>query len=86
MLSSGSTAVNVGSAGGPQTWTFDTASYAGYVVGWELVDRDSTPAGPQFPEANLTGQEMLGPYGFWIYRKLDATQMVDLGPLTFNTT
>jgi hypothetical protein len=78
-LTSGSTIVDVGSAGGPHAWTFDTAAFSGMVVVMEVVDKDSTPIGARFPDANIAIREVFGPYGYWIYRKLDSTQLLDLG-------
>ena len=78
-LTSGSATVNVGSTGGPQVWTFDTAAFPGLVVVMEVVDKDSTPLGARFPDANITIQQVYGPYGLWVYRTLDADQMLDLG-------
>ncbi|MCX6843402.1 MAG: T9SS type A sorting domain-containing protein [candidate division WOR-3 bacterium] len=74
-----STTVSVGPTGGPHVWTFDTAAFSGMVVGSEIVDKDSTPLGARFPDANITIQQASGPYKFWAYRKLDADQMLDVG-------
>jgi hypothetical protein len=46
--------VNVGTQGGPQTWTFDTASYIGDIAACKLVDPAGTPFIQFFPEANIT--------------------------------
>jgi hypothetical protein len=74
-----STTVSVGAAGGPHTWTFDTASFSGSVVGSKIVNKDSTPLGGRFPDANIVIEQRSGPYAFWAYRKLDADQMLDIG-------
>ena len=76
--------VNVGAAGGPNVWMFDTAAFEGLVVPMAMVDKDSTPLGARFPDANVTLQMVFGPYGMWLYRKLDATQMLDLGAANSN--
>jgi hypothetical protein len=78
-LITGSADVNVGSTGGPHTWTFDTASFPGMVVTMEIVDKATSPMGARFPDANVVAQQVYGPYGYWVYRKLDADQQLDLG-------
>ena len=70
--------VSVGSAGGPHVWTFDT-TFAGAFTGMELVDKANTPRGSMFPDANVAIEQVYGPYGMWIYRKLDVDRMLDLG-------
>jgi hypothetical protein len=79
-----SATVNVGATGGPNVWTFDTAAFAGPVAPMAVVDRNSTPLGARFPDANVTLQMVFGPYGMWLYRKLDSTQMLDLGAANSN--
>jgi hypothetical protein len=79
-----SATVNVGAAGGPQVWTFDTAAFEGQVAPMAVVDKDSTPLGAWFPDANVTHQMMFGQYGMWLYRKLDPTQMLELGTANSN--
>lgn len=74
-----STTVNVGSSGGPHVWTFDTAAFSGMVVGSEIVDKATTPFGARFPDANITIQQVFGPYGIWIYRNLSDSQLLNLG-------
>jgi hypothetical protein len=83
-ISFDSTPVNVGAAGGPNVWTFDTAAFEGLVAPMAVVDKDSTPLGARLPDANVTYQMVFGPYGMWVYRKLDATQMLDLGEANSN--
>jgi hypothetical protein len=78
-LLTGSTTVDVGPSGGPHAWTFDTAAFSGMVVVNEIVDKATAPLSVRFPDANITIQQVYGPYGYWIYRKLDADQMLDLG-------
>lgn len=46
--------VNVGSAGGPKTWTFDTSTFIGWVKYQAVVDKNTTPFGSLFPTANVT--------------------------------
>jgi hypothetical protein len=79
-----STTVNVGAAGGPHVWTFDSAAFQGVVAPMGIVDKDSTPLGARFPDANVTLQVVSGPYGMWLYRKLGATQMLELGVANSN--
>lgn len=74
-----SATVSVGPAGGPHMWSFDTAAFPGMVLGSEIVDKDSTPFGARFPDANVTIEQASGPYKFWAYRKLDANQLLDIG-------
>jgi hypothetical protein len=45
--------VNIGSAGGPNTWTFDTAGFAGSLKYQAVVDKNTTPFGGLFPAANV---------------------------------
>jgi hypothetical protein len=47
--------VDLGTTGGPQTWDFTSYSTPFYVES-EVVDRNSTPFGNEFPTANLTLQ------------------------------
>jgi hypothetical protein len=79
-----SATVNVGAAGGPHVWTFDSAAFQGLVAPMAIVDNDSTPLGARFPDANVTLQMVSGPYGMWLYRKLDSTQMLELGVANSN--
>ncbi|HDQ99167.1 MAG TPA: hypothetical protein ENN51_02625 [candidate division WOR-3 bacterium] len=44
--------VQVGNPGGPHTWTFDT-TFAGFRFASHIVDKDETPFGAEFPDANL---------------------------------
>jgi hypothetical protein len=83
-LVTGSTTVDVGSSGGPHVWTFDTAAFSGLVVVNEIVDKATTPHGARFPDANIAIQQVYGAYGYWIYRKLDPNQMLDLGAAMSN--
>jgi hypothetical protein len=78
-LVTGSTTVDAGSSGGPHVWTFDTAAFSGLVVVNELVDKATAPLGARFPDANITIQQVYGPYGYWVYRSLNDSQMLDLG-------
>ncbi len=79
-----STTVDVGAAGGPHTWTFDTSTYVGYVLWATNVDKATAPMNERFPDANLVIAQILGPYGFYGYRKLDADKLLDLGMVQQN--
>ena len=79
VLVTGSTTVDVGSSGGPHVWTFDTAAFSGLVVVNEIVDKATAPFGARFPDANVAIQQVFGPYGYWMYRSLSDSQMLDLG-------
>ncbi|GEM_PF-1490826 len=50
---SGIATVNVGSAGGPNSWTFDTATFVGARQYHAVVDKNATPFGGLFPGANV---------------------------------
>ncbi len=71
--------VDNGSPGGPQTWTFDTSTYIGYVLTQTIVDKASTPFADRFPDANLAAMEPRGPYTLYIYNKLDADALLECG-------
>ncbi|MEO0107679.1 MAG: FlgD immunoglobulin-like domain containing protein [candidate division WOR-3 bacterium] len=62
--------VSVGEPGGPQTWTFDTSTYTGGITHLLVVDKNETPFGEVFPDANLcyrTGPlEGSAAYGFYV--------------------
>jgi hypothetical protein len=51
---SGTATVNVGSAGGPNSWTFDTAAFVGARQYQAVVDKNATPFGGLFPGANVS--------------------------------
>jgi hypothetical protein len=71
--------VDNGSPGGPHTWTFDTASYVGYVLTTTCVDKATTPFADRFPEANLVTSEPRGQYTLFVYDKLQADGLLECG-------
>lgn len=71
--------VDIGSAGGPQAWTFDTAGFAGYVLTMGCVDIAATPFPTQFPQATGAFREERGPWTLYYFRRLEADAMYDLG-------
>lgn len=74
-----SATVNNGSTGGPQTWTFDTSTYIGYVLTQTIVDKASTPFADRFPDANLAAKEPRGSYTLFTYNRLDADAVLECG-------
>ncbi len=71
--------VDNGTEGGPQTWTFDTSTYVGYVLTTTIVDKATTPFASRFPDANLATCEPRGPYTLYVYDKVDADAMLEYG-------
>jgi len=71
--------VNNGESGGPQTWTFDTSAYTGYVLTTTVVDKATTPLGDRFPEANLVTSEPRGQYTLFVYDKLQVDALLECG-------
>ena len=71
--------MNVGSPGGPQAWTFDTAGFAGYVLTLGCVEVASTPFAGEFPQANGAFREERGPWTLYYYRRLEAEAASDPG-------
>jgi len=50
---SGVATVNVGSSGGPDTWTFDTSAFTGSLKYQAVVDKNTTPFASLFPTADV---------------------------------
>jgi hypothetical protein len=71
--------VDNGSPGGPNTWTFDTSTYVGYVLTSTCVDKATTPFADRFPEANLVTSEPRGQYTLFVYDKLQADGLLECG-------
>jgi len=75
----GEATVSNGSPGGPQTWTFDTSTYVGYVLTTTIVDKATTPFADRFPDANLATREPRGPYTLYVYNKVAADGLYECG-------
>jgi len=71
--------VNVGSPGGPHTWTFDTSTYVGYVLTTTIVDKASTPFADRFPDANLATREPRGQYTLYVYNQVVPEELRECG-------
>jgi hypothetical protein len=74
-----SATVDNGLPGGPHTWTFDTASYVGYVLTTTIVDKATTPFAASFPDANLATREPRGAYTLFVYDKVQTDGLLELG-------
>lgn len=72
--------VNVGTAGGPQVWDFDTAAFVGTIGGGKLVDPTTTPLFQYFPMANIAAMsaatETVQAYE---YLSVNATEYMEYG-------
>ena len=66
--------VSVGSPGGPHTWDFDTAGYAGWVDERSIVDIGGTPFPQYFPDANVCFYDHVDSMEMYFYHGLTPSE------------
>jgi hypothetical protein len=71
--------ITIGDTGGPQDWTFDT-NFEGNTAPVLVVDKNSTPFGAEFPDANLTWDYMWDDTShFYFFAQRTASYMTEEG-------